>query len=260
MPEWIALSPGAHASAAFKPRHGFSFAAGRMTAAVLLAELKDLLPYYVIAFQKAGDHFLPVVLLGLDNRRNLYLDASNRWLARYVPASLRSYPFALARHGGNMVMCIEKNSLVEGGQEGQPLFTEEGAPAETVRQTLDFLNQCENSRRQTADAVRLLDEAGVIESWPLQLQLEDSGRKHGVEGLYRVSESALNALADDAYARLRGAPMAMAYAQMFSTRQLPRLAELVKYHARQQAASVPEGLEDIFGDDDDDVLSFDFDD
>ena len=93
MTQWIALSRSEHAGAHYRPRQGYAHAAGDYLAPVLVAELSRLLPHYVLAFIQGETGFLPVALLGTGLGQNLYLNHDQRWLADYVPAVLRGYPF-----------------------------------------------------------------------------------------------------------------------------------------------------------------------
>lgn len=257
MSEWIALSRSQHAGQTYLPRQGYAFSAHQPVASILLAELGKLLPHYALGFIKQGDSVQPVALLGLDGQRNLYVAPNGKWLGSYVPASLRGYPFTLANaEDGQQVLCIEAQHLSE--DQGEPLFEDDGALGGQAARTLEFLQQCERNRRVTQAAAGALGEAGVIEPWPLKVERGDGQEPLTVQGLYRVNEKALNGLEAEAYAALRGGPLALAHAQLFSMNQLNQLTERARFHAQQSGtAETPENLDELFGEDDE--LSFDFD-
>jgi len=257
MPQWIALSPTQHAGQGYLPRDGYHFADQLNVAGILLAEMNKLLPHYVVVLIKEGGHFQPMVLLGV-GERNLYVAPNGKWLGTYVPASLRGYPFTLANSEqlGEKVFAIDENHL--SSNQGEALFDEEGKLAGTAAQTLDFLTQCDQNRAATQQACDALQRAGVIEQWPLTIERGEGQEPLTVNGLHRINEQALNSLENDVYATLKGAPMALAHAQMFSTSQLNQLAERAKFHAEHGATQeVPEDLDSVFDSDDD--LTFDFD-
>lgn len=257
MPEWIALSRTQHADKRYLPRDAYHFAANQAVANVLLAELSKLLPHYALAFIEQGEGYQPVALLSLDGQTNLYVAPNGKWLGSYVPASLRGYPFTLANtEDGQKALCVDRAHLT--GDQGEPLFDDEGNLARKVAQSLEFLQQCDRNRQVTAASTQKLAEAGVIEPWPLTLERGEGQEPLKVNGLYRVNEKALNALESEAYAVLRGGPMALAHAQLFSMSQLNQLVERARFHAQQEgAANPPENLDELFEDDDD--LTFDFD-
>jgi len=257
MPEWAAVSRTQHADRHYQPRQGYRFAAEQPVASILLAELGKLLPHYALGFVQQGEHYQPVALLGLNGQQNLYLHPDGRWLGNYVPASLRGYPFTLANtEDQQQVLCIAQEHLGEDDQS-VPLFDEEGQLDQRVQKTLAFLQECEKNRQVTQAAAGVLGDTGVIEPWPLKVERGEGQEPLKVNGLYRVNEKALNALDADTYATLRGGPMALAHAQLFSMGQLSQLAERAKFHAQQQAGQPPESLDEVFGGDDDDLI-FDF--
>jgi hypothetical protein len=257
MSRWIALSPSQHAEKGCLPRDGYTFAAGQPVAHILLAELSRLLPHYALGFIQQDEVFIPVALLSLDGQTNLYVAPNGKWLGSYVPASLRGYPFTLANtEVGQKALCINHAHLSD--DAGDPLFDEAGKRSATVQKTLDFLSQCEQSRVQTQHAAEVLTNAGVIEPWPLQVSREEGQEPLTVNGLFRVSEHALNALNEETYAALQGPPMALAHAQLFAMSQLNQLTDRARLHDRHNADQTAENVNDLFSEGDEDELEFDF--
>jgi hypothetical protein len=115
-------------------------------------------------------------------------------------------------------------------------------------------SECEKNRRITQAACAALDKAGVIEKWPLQIKREEGAEPLKIDGLFRISEQALNELDAETFAGLRkNGALGLAYAQLFSMNQTARLGELAQLHARQ-AQQQPD-IEQLFGGDD--TLRFD---
>ena len=224
-----------------------------------MVELFKLLPYYPLGFIHQDNTYQPVALTGLGDGQNLYLNHDGKWLVPYVPAFLRSHPFRLLTNENNQqILCIHEDHLVDNSQ-GQPIFDDDGNLAKPVQDTLNFLNECEKNRKVTQAACSALDQAGVIEKWPLQIKQQEGQEPTRVDGLYMISENALNNLNAEIFAGLRShGALGLAYAQLFSMNQINQLTELAKYHARlkatqQQKANI--NPEEIFGDDD--KISFD---
>lgn len=258
MPEWIAISANQHAEYTHLPREGFAFAANQPVTGLLLAELAKLLPHYSLGFIKQGEQYYPVALLSLDGKHNLYVHSDGRWLCNYVPASLRGFPFTLLNtEAGQKALCIDSAYLTK--DAGEPIFDKDGKLDEKVSKLFDFLQQCEQNRQVTIASTQKLAEAGVIESWPLTLDREEGQEPLKFEGLYRVSEKALSALDADTYNTLRGGPMALAYAQLFSMSQLNQLIERAAFHHKQKGANKPMMDLEAFFDQSDEDISFNFD-
>lgn len=97
MTQWTPVTRSQHADKRYLPRKGYTFSINQTVASILLAELPKLVPYYVLGFIRKTSSYQAVALLSLDHQNNLYLQRDGRWLGSYVPASLRGYPFTLAR-------------------------------------------------------------------------------------------------------------------------------------------------------------------
>ena len=69
---------------------------------------------YPIVFAVGPDEKLfPVVLLGLEKNKNLFVDKAGKWMADYIPAYVRRYPFILATtdtKNSNFTVCIDVRS------------------------------------------------------------------------------------------------------------------------------------------------------
>ena len=79
-----------------------------------------------------------------------------------------------------------------------------------------------------------------------------------VNGLYRVDEQALNALDAETYATLQGAPMQLAYGQLYSMAQVEQLTQRAALQDKLADAHPPANLDEIFSEGDDELM-FDFD-
>lgn len=257
MPQWIALSRTEHSNQHVLPRDGYHHSAKQRVVPVLLAELNKLIPYYELGFIRQGDSYAPVAVLGVQG--NAYLAPDGRWFSPYVPAQLRGYPFALAKADNDQqVLAIDTAHLVN-GPEGKALFDEQGELSEHTRKVFDFLAHSEKNRLVTQQAADVLAKHQLLVPWELVIATDaEGGTPVKLDGLYRVDEQALNALAPEALAELRGGPLALAYAHLFSTAQHKALADRVQFQAKyaEQGSDVPSNLDDVFDGDDD--LEFDF--
>lgn len=179
-------------------------------------------------------------MLGLEPGKNLFVAPDGRWLGSYVPSALRGYPFLLGNtEDGKQLLCVnEAGGLFTDGPEGERFFEDDGSPSQAVKDVLDFLTQVEFNRPATAAACAALQAQNLIEAWPIAVRTEVGKRQ--IEGLFRVNETAMNALADEAFLSLRqrGA-LALAYAQLLSMQHLPILDKLHEAHTRAAAVQMP---------------------
>jgi len=259
MPQWTVISKSSHAQTHYYPREGYHHTREQLVAPILLAELPKLTQHFMLGFMPQGEHFIAVALLGVEQGQNLYVHPDGRWLGSYVPASLRGYPFnLLPDEHGQQVLCIDAEQLVDATDVGQALFDEHGQPSDALVKQLDFQQHCEANRQRTQQAVDALQQADVLQPWPLEISRGEGATPKRVEGLYRIDEKALNTLDAETYVTLQGAPMALAHAQLFAAHQLSQLTERAKFHAQTGPQEMPDDLDSLFNDDDDGDLSFDF--
>lgn len=58
----------------------------------MAVEFPNAAEEYSIVFAGEGDNLLPVVLMGVREDENLYVDSDGGWSAKYIPAFVRRYP------------------------------------------------------------------------------------------------------------------------------------------------------------------------
>lgn len=253
----IAVSPRDHAEKGWLPVRGYEFARDRAVVPLAFDELTRAASHFVLGFIKPSDRYQLVALLGPG--QNAYVHPSDgRWLGAYVPAKLRGEPFELGftdENPNQPILCIDPAQLVErdaGGAEA--LFNAEGELQGKSAQALNFLHQ---RLKGTLAAEKVTDAlAELLEPWPLRLPR--GGEEQALGGFYRVNEQALKALSGERLEALnKRQGLAVAYAQLISTGHLAELTKRCELIDRLNT-EVPETLDDVFGDGDDD-LSFDFD-
>ena len=213
---------------------GHRFAAGDALCPLVAQELLKAMLSLPIGFIVEGEQFMPVAVQGLTPGQNLWVAADGRWLASYVPAPYRSYPFRMApTEQGEQVLCIDEASGLISESAGEAFFDEDGTPAKSVLEILDFFQQIDANRRHTRDICALLQQHGLIQPWPITVQGEHGDQK--VEGLFRIDEAALNAMTAEALAEVRNAGgLTVAYCQLLSMQHLSTLGTLAQAHAEAE--------------------------
>lgn len=242
MTKIVPVSRERHGSRSWRRSQGYGFAARDAVIPIVGAEVAKAAAAMPIGFIKTDPGFRLVALLSYKPDLNLFVGPDGRWLGDYVPAAYRAHPFRLLRQEGaqTLVLCVDEESpaLAEGAGD-TPFFDGEKLSA-PLGQTFQFLQMIEQNRSATENAVTGLAEAGVIVPWKLTIGTGEQAKS--VTGLYRVDEAALNALADDAFLKLRQAgSLALAYAQLLSTGQDRTIQRLIALHDRltQAQASTP---------------------
>lgn len=250
MAQWSVIDKRAHAAAGWSPAKSFAFAAQEAVVPLLLAELAHAMPQMALAFIPQPDQPEAFQLVGVQSLlpgQNWLVAPDGRWLATYTPAFYRAYPFRLLpiKDQADLALCFDHDSGLwqdTPTDDGKPFFGADGQMSTDFAATLQFLQRCEQQRGQTLLAVNALQQAGVLEPWPLEQQAAD-GSRQPVNGLWRVDEAALNALPAETLAALRlNGALGLAYAQLFASAQLqlslPRFVSLQQQlRAQPQAAA-----------------------
>ena len=176
-----------------------SFAFARKANSLFLAgaEFNEACKEYAIVFTRsAGGRIVPVAMLGLRARENLYVDEQANWTAGYLPAFLRRYPFVLAELPGQTLgVCIDEAFAGLSDSEGEALFDEKGSNTPFLQNALDFLHQYQHEYQRTEAFCQRLQEAGLLMEMNARADLVD-GRSFTVNGLMVVDEKKLMALPD----------------------------------------------------------------
>ncbi|MGG7055789.1 SapC family protein [Nitrosomonas sp. ANs5] len=247
MPNYQVVSKTHHTTKRWQRFASYQFAASDAVASLVVKELPSAVMHLPIGFIAADQTFSLVAMQGLAPGKNLLVAPDGRWLAGYVPAAYRSFPFALANtENGQQVLCIDEESGLLSDAEGELFFNDDGTPSKSVADVLNFLEHVQANREATVRICAVLQKHDLIQPWPIKVKTESGERN--IEGLHRIDEAALNALPEEAFAELRktGA-LPVAYCQLLSMQHLAKLGKLAQAHAQAQTApaAAPNGELDL---------------
>ena len=162
-----ALDPVRHRDLLFHKIGHYGFSRDTNSVPLLLSEFAAASACYPIAFAKTGKRgtFFPVAVLGVSDRENRFLSAENMWLAEYVPAWIRRYPFHLgaAPQGqpGPFALQIDETAEHFRGPAGQPLLSDTG-PESVLSEALVFSFRYEQQTQPTLDFANAVHAAGLL--------------------------------------------------------------------------------------------------
>jgi len=219
----VPISAARHTGKAWRRPSSFAFASTEAVVPLVAAEFARAALALPIGFVAQGSAYVPVAVTSPIAGRNLAIGPAGQWLAAYVPAALRSYPFRLGQGPGDdqITLCIDEDSgtIVAADGVADDLVDAEGKPTLAMKTMLAFLLTMEQSRRNTEHAVAALADAGLIQPWHFQVTID--GHATPAAGIFRVDEAALNALDDTAFLVLRrSGALALAYLQLVSMNQI----------------------------------------
>lgn len=181
-----------------------------------------------------GDNPAPLALLGLNEGRNLFVDAEGKWQPdAYMPAFVRRYPFMLAKlspEAEELSLCFDDTSgiVVENGAE--PLFDGDQA-SEVTKGVLSFCEQFEQAIFRTRGFMDELLKLDLLIDGEVTIQQPDMAEPAVYRGFRMVAEEKLQKLrGDQARKMVQNGMMGLIYAHLFSLSQITGLFE------RQRAA------------------------
>lgn len=249
----VPLSGSQHGNFRLLPLKSYSYAALTHIAVLLPNEFPIVCATYPIVFIPRNDKFQAAVLLGLQEKQNLFVDQNGRWLAGYIPAAIRRYPFSLAKreNADELMLCVDLSSGLFSENDGEALFSEEGLPTPILQKTQKFMTEFMQFARYGETLFN--DETLKTLFVPMKIQLSNGEDKAaGMTGVFRIDESKLGDLSDEAFIGLRKKGLLpLIYAHLLSLKTIKQLGERLRIGAaasRRGATAVPKNdtLPDTF--------------
>jgi hypothetical protein len=197
----------------------------------------------VFASADAGKSYAPVVVLGLADGQNLFVDAAGAWdVTTYLPAFVRRYPFCISRlrvqgeQRSAKVACVARAHL---DRRGVSLFDAAGEPTPQWQAALRLIEGYENDLDATAQMCALFGDLGLFSPFTFQV-MQDEAPGLTVQGMHRIDEQKLKALDPSAHKELvtRGL-MGKIYAHIHSLENFARLYQRAVARARAPAKRKP---------------------
>ena len=226
----VPISFERHGKKRIKNIQNFDFTKNINMASIMVHEFSRAASIYPIVFveDKQKDQFKPVVLLGLEEGENLFVQ-DERWQASYIPAIIRRYPFALANTGeeGRFTVCIDDQSELLDDKEGQSLFEDNGEPAELMNRVKRYLAELQQMDKFTEDFCKYLAEKNMFA--PLNMKVRIGNEMRNITGAYIVNEERLNSLSDETFIEMRTQKyIPVVYAHLSSLSQIERLLNFIE--------------------------------
>ena len=198
------------------------------------AEFRNLQRHYPIFFVKHPDsgEFQAAAMFGVVEGENLFLN-DNGWNASYIPLNIMRQPFLIGfqereQSGGvqrEPVITVDMDHPRVSTEHGEPVFLEHGGNSEYLERVNSILHAVLEGMRHSKPFLDTLDELNLIESFVLDVQLDD-GSEHRLAGFYTINEDVLKELDGDQLQRLNQKGYLEAiYMVIASMTNLPALLE-----------------------------------
>jgi hypothetical protein len=223
-----ALEPGRHGKAGLQSARHLHFAAKTNSIPLAADEFFVAQAHYPIVFT-ATKPASPVVVVGLANERNLFVDGGGAWrIGSYVPAYVRRYPFVFIRSAdeSQFILAIDEASesfALEGGQ--QALF-EGSDPAAATKQALQFCVEFQRQHDIAQAFAAALESEGLLIEYRADVR-PARGATMTLSGFRVIDEAKFHGFSDETFLAWRKHGwLPLVYAQLMSMRRWEALATL----------------------------------
>lgn len=220
----MALDLTLHRNLGLLPGTGYGFSKTTMTAPLAASEIVNAARLYPLVFPVQG--YTPQALMSLEPGVNLFVGENGNWLADYIPAHFRRWPFMLQGTDPNVPATVifdtAAPTLKDG--EGQRLFDEDGQVSAFFKPLLQFLVDL-NAEAASTEVLLSALEPILIEQ---HLEVRINGEMmHRLNGFRVIDTEKFAALPDATVLEWRAnGLLSVVYAHLISMGNVNRLATL----------------------------------
>jgi len=226
----VPVNQGQHLDVSVKSGADYGFAKDVNSVPLMAGEFELASGEYAIVFAGEGKDVTPVVLLGIRDNENLYVNEAGAWQAKYVPAFIRRYPFVFSStdQGATFTLCLDEDYAgVNREGIGERLFDAAGDRTQYLKNVLGFLQAYQAQFEATRAFCQRLVELNLLEAMRAEFTLR-SGQRITLGGFMSVNRDRLRALSGDNLARLAASgELDLIYAHLHSQRHFTPTAERV---------------------------------
>jgi hypothetical protein len=208
----------------------YGFAKQVNSVPLMAAEFEPACGEYAIVFAGQDKEVMPVVLLGVRDQENLYIDDKGAWNAKYIPAFVRRYPFVFSSDddGQTFTLCVDEDFHgVNREGLGERLFDSAGERTQYLKTVLGFLQAYQAQFNATRAFCQRLVELNLLEAMRAEFTLS-SGQRITLGGFMSVNRDRLRALSGETLQRFAAlGELDLIYAHLHSQRNFTATAERV---------------------------------
>lgn len=185
-----------HKDLKIAPLENMSFASNVSHLAITISEFFHACKSQPIVFVKNDNSILPVVITGLKQDENLFLDKKKNWIdTEYCPLFLRQYPFVYIKTGDVMSLAYDKDCKAVNTKKGEPIFDDADNISELTKKVLFTLEQYQKNMEATHTLCNILNQLELFVPFTPEVRIGNDGYKF--DGLYAVDEAKFHSLNDE---------------------------------------------------------------
>lgn len=193
-----------HNDLSIKSGENYEFARTTNCIPLVAAEFRNAAVEYTIVFADTADSIIPVVILGLREDENLYINDQGQWTAKYTPAFIRRYPFIFSSSdsGKTFTLCVDEGfSGCNREGRGERLFDVDGQQMQYLTNVLQFLKEYQAQYQRTEAFCQKLKELALLEPMSAQFTTR-SGEKINITGFMAIDLDKLKVLTGEQFKEL----------------------------------------------------------
>jgi len=239
-----AVSPQRHGDLSIQPID-YSFAANVNSVPLTAVEMPAAASEHTIVFAGNDAAVAPFVILGLDGKRNEYVDENGKWTADYVPAFVRRYPFVFSQSGDEtnktFTLCVDENSKACNREGlGQRLFDDKGERTDYLSRMLKFLEEYQAHISRTQAYCNTLRELELLEPMQANFTLP-GGEAKSLGGFMVVNRQKLKDLPPEKLSELaKSDQLELTYIHLLSLNNFRRVLQKSFGQAAPETKPEPE--------------------
>lgn len=228
----VPLDKRAHAGLGLLKREHYAWCRGLNAVFLNAAEFSRASLDYPIAFtrEEQSGEFIPIAVLGMKAKQNLFVDEQGRWREMsYIPSYFRRFPFCIAEvpmpngHAAQRLICVQEDQLA---RSESPLLDEKGEPTPAWSPILKLLEAIEDARQQTYVLTRRLEALDLLAPFDA-IAVPRGGTQFRLKDMFRVDEEKLLGLTGrDLRTLLKKGELRAIYAHLISLENFGRLMDL----------------------------------
>ncbi len=190
------LNKEQHAKITISPYENYSFSKDAYLVPISTEELLVAMKSLIVVFTKETESsFVPAVILGTKEMKNLHLDTDNKWKQnRYIPATIRSYPFGIGtvKENSEKYIMIDSEADVLEGESGYKFFNDDQNFSENGQNVLNFVQKVYADIDESTKFTAYINELNLLKQASLTIEVD--GEKSELENIFIIDENTLNKL------------------------------------------------------------------
>ncbi len=226
----VPVSKERHAKWGVATGDNYNFAADINSMPLLAQEFRTAVQDYPIVFAGNESVVMPVVLLGLREAENLFVDDAGKWGAHYIPAFARRYPYVFSSNDGGktLTLCIDEEfSGISQKGDGERLFDDNGEQTAYLKSVVDFQTEFQAFFQRTKLFSQRLLELELLEPMQAQLKINEA-EPITVGGFMAVNREKLKQLPGETLQQLSATDeLELIYLHLLSMQNVTQLASQI---------------------------------